>query len=329
MLRLEGALVPMSVSHVAECPDLGPQCFDDTGAATQGVRPLHHPGHGETRPYNHHLDQLMGEAIFSASLGITPYFGLETRWSLRITHVDASFSELDGTPKEVPGEIHHRDETLVDVADPWLLGRVGGAVGDFTSLARLGLSFPLGRTEPDPYRAGRRGESHQHLQGGTGTFVPILGAGVSYTIAPVTLGLGGVAFFSLYENHHGYRAPSRFYLTQRTTVSVLEGVLAPFAEVSLAHVTEEYWQGLAGLEGTNVRTELYLGGGLAWRFADTWSLDGSVSGRVANFTEGASFDTYGLFRLGVSKSFSLWDDDDDEATIEERREGDVIEFEKK
>ncbi len=328
MLRLEGALVPMAVSHVAECPDLGPQCFDDTAQALQGVRPLHHPGHASTTPYNHHLDQWMGEVNLGASLGITPYFGLETRWSLRITRVDASFSELDGTPKDVPDEIHHRDETLVDVADPWLLGRVGAARGDFTSLVRLGLSFPLGRTEPDPYRAGRRGEAHQHLQGGTGTFVPILGAGVSYRIAPVTLGLGGIAFFSLYENHHGYRAPSRFYLSQRTTVAFLDGALSPFAEVSLAHITEEYWQGFAGLEGTNVRTELYLGGGLGWQFADSWAIDASVSGRVANFTEGASFDTYGLFRLGLTKTFSLWDDADGGA-IEERRDGDVIEFEKR
>lgn len=322
----------MSVSHVAECPDLGPQCFDDeqqAGSAPQGgAQPLHHPGdHPDTTPYNHHLDQVMAETILMASLGITPYFGIDARWSLRITSVDASFSELDGIPKRVPDEIHHRDETLVDPTDPWLLGRLAGSSGDFVSIVRFGLSFPVGRTEPDPFRAGRQGESHQHLQAGTGTFVPILGFGMSYTIAPVTLGLGGIGFFSMDENGHGYRAPSRFYANQRTVVSLLEGVLAPFADISVAHITQEYWQGLPGLEGSAVRTELYLGGGLTYRFADAWSVDAMASGRVATFTEAPTFKTYGLFSLGLTARFGLWGDD--ATQIEEHREGDVIEFEKK
>src|SRR5688500_8535818 len=182
----------MSVSHVAECPDLGPDCFGP-------VKPV---------PYNHHVDQVIAETVLDVGLGITPWLGIDMRWSLRVADVDPTYSELDGTPKEVPDDIHHHDVTLVDVTDPWLLARFGAVAGDFVSVARLGLSFPVGRTEPDPYQLGRRGESHEHLQAGTGTFVPIAGFGVAYTVAPVTMALGGIGFFNLYENDEGFRSPA-------------------------------------------------------------------------------------------------------------------------
>ena len=90
----------MTVSHVAECPDLGPACFG---------------GGPEPTPYNHHVDQVIAETVLDASLGLTPWLALDTRWSLRIADVKPTYSELDGTPKQVPNDIHHHDETLVDV----------------------------------------------------------------------------------------------------------------------------------------------------------------------------------------------------------------------
>ena len=54
-----------------------------------------------------------------------------------------------------------------------------------------------------------------------------------------------------------------------------------------------------------------------------------ASGRVATFTEAPTFKTYGLFRLGLTTRFGLWGNDPAASTVEERRDGDVIEFEKK
>ena len=324
-LRLEQSLVPMTVTHVAECPDLGPECFSGGPAPT---------------PYNHHVDQVIAETVLDASLAITSWFAVDTRWSFRIADVNPTYSELDGTPKQVPNDIHHHDETLFDITDPWLLGRFAASRGNFVGIARLGLSFPIGRTEEDPYRLGRQGKSHEHLQAGTGTFVPIVGFGMAYTIAPVTIALGGIGFFNFYESSKGYRAPARLYGNHRVSVALLDGKLTPFVEATLAHEGEEYWHGEVGLEGSNVRTEVFLGGGIGWRFSDPWTLEATVRGRVAALTDAPAFKQSGLFSLALSTSFDLWqtaeerpksetNEKDTEPGIVEKRKGDVIEFEKK
>jgi hypothetical protein len=311
-LRLEQFVVPMSVSHVADCPDLGPECLDGGPPPT---------------PYNHHVDQVIAETVLDVSLGLTPWLAIDARWGLRVADVSPTYSELDGTPKDVPNDIHHHDETLVDVTDPWLLVRFGARAGNLVTSARLGASLPVGRTEPDPYRLGRQGMSHEHLQAGTGTVVPIVGLGAAYRVAPVTLSLGAIGLFNAYENDQGFRAPLRLYASHRVSVSLLEETLTPFAEAVLAHEGEEYWQGEPGLEGSNVRTEIYLGGGIAWRFYDRWTVDAAVRGRVATLTDAPTFTQYGLFSLGLSTSFDLWKDHDPK--IREQRSPGVIEFEKK
>lgn len=320
----------MNVSHVADCPDLGPECF--------------HGGHRPT-PYNHHIDQLMAETVFDVGLGITSWLGIDMRWSLRVADVNPTYSELDGTPKEVPNDIHHHDETLVDVTDPWVLFRLGSVQGDFVGMMRIGASFPVGRTEPDPYALGREGEWHQHLQAGTGTVVPIVGFGMGYTIGraakvPVTLGLSGIGFFNAYENDEGFRAPVRLYASHTVAVSFMGGKLTPFVETTLAHEGEEFWGGDVGLEGSNIRTEVYLGGGIEWRFYDAWAVNVTTRGRIATLTEAPTFTNYGLFSLGVSTSFDLWDTQQESADetpaaepapgpkIREQHKGGVTEFEK-
>lgn len=321
----------MTASHLAECPDLGPECFGGGQIPT---------------PYYHHIDQVLAETALEASLGIARWFALDTRWSLRIADVNPSYSELDGTPKSVPNDIHHHDETLVDVTDPWLLGRFAAIQGNFIGALRLGASFPLGRTEPDPYALGRRGESHQHLQAGSGTLVPIAGFGMAYTFGPttsvpVTIGLSGIGFFSACENENGFQAPVRLYSSQRIAVSFMDQTFTPSLDVTLAHEGEEYWHGAAGPEGSNIRTELYLGGGFEWRFVDAWAVEFTTRGRVLALSDAPSFKSFGQFSLSVSTSFDLWNTKQEETggkastpeapaapKIREKQENGVVEFEK-
>ncbi len=322
-LELDQSIVPLSVSHVEGCPDLGPTC---AGA----VKPT---------AYYHHVDELIAETALSASLAITPYFGIDTRWSVRIVDVNPTYSELDGTPKSVPDDIHHHSETLGGVTDPWLLARFAAVKGSFVSVARLGLSFPLGKTVADPYRLSRAGKWHEHVQLGTGTFVPIVGLSLAYTVAPVTIALGGTGLFSAYESSKGYRAPARFYFDQRVSVALLDGALTPFAQATLGHEGEDYWHGDIGGEGSNVRTEIYVGGGLGWRFYEGWSVEGSARGRVASLTDAPTFKSAGTFTLGLSTSFDLWKTAAEKAAktdanepiaphIVERRHDGIVEFEK-
>ncbi|MCK6592760.1 MAG: hypothetical protein L6Q76_34825, partial [Polyangiaceae bacterium] len=134
-LRLGQSLLAATTSHRAECPDLGPEC--------QGSTP--------PVPYNHHIDVLMGETTLEVSYGVAPFVAAEARLSLRLSSVTPTYTELDGTPKLVANDIHHRDETLAGPGDPWLSVRLGAQAGKLISTARIGFSLPLGRTEPDPY----------------------------------------------------------------------------------------------------------------------------------------------------------------------------------
>jgi hypothetical protein len=305
--------VPLSVDHIEDCPDLGPRCAGP-------VKPT---------PYWHHVKELVAETALDATLGITPYFSVEARWSLQITDVSPTYSELDGTPKLVPNDIHHHDETLVDVTDPWLLAQLAGVKGNLVSVARLGLSLPVGRTVPDPYVLGREGKSHEHVQSGTGTFVPIVGFAAAYAVAPVTIGLGGMAFFNLSTNEHGYRAPARLFVDHRVSVSLLGGRVTPFVDATFSHAGEEYWHDVMGLEGTTVRTEIYLGGGVDWAFRRRWNVEASVRGRVASLTDAATFSSPGVFGLALWTTFPLWGAETKAPTrIRETRHDSVVEFEK-
>ncbi|MFO0614525.1 MAG: hypothetical protein U0414_18210 [Polyangiaceae bacterium] len=288
------------MSHVEGCPDLGPACASPSPPA----------------PYWHYVDELIAETALGARLAVTNAFAIETRWALRVVDVNPTYAELDGTPKIVPGEIHHHDETLVDVTDPWFVAVFSAATSGFVSTARLGLSLPIGRTEDDPYALGAQGKSHEHIQAGTGTVLPILGFDLAYTFArrsvvPITLGVGGTALFSLYANEKGYRAPTRFDVGLPISASFLEGRLTPTIALRLAHDGEEYWHGEVGGEGTMVRTELFLGGSLAWRFVDRWWLAGAATGRIASFTDAPTFESVGTFTLSLGTTFDLWDTDEE------------------
>jgi hypothetical protein len=291
-LRLSGSLVPAaSVSHVAECPDLGPACEGG------GLPPT---------PYNHHVELWNSEIALDASLGLAPWLALEVRAALRIVDVTPTYSELDGTPKEVPGDIHHHDETLVGPSDPWIVGRVGAGSGDWVTTARLGFTLPIGSTEPNPYVLGRRGISHEHIQLGTGVVMPIVGGGVAYVGGPVDASLSYLGIYGLYENGEGFRPPSRTFLELRAAVPLLDRTLEPFAVLDLAHEGEELWDGRPGLEGSNIRSDVLVGGGVSWTVVPDGSVDVSLRGRVARLTDAAAFDQTVAIGLGLRTAFELW-----------------------
>jgi hypothetical protein len=288
-LRLGTSMLAGAASHLAECPDLGPEC-------KSGAPPT---------PYNHHVALFMTEVGLDAAYGIAPWLAAELRFTLRVVDTTPTYSERDGTPKQVPNDIHHHNETILGPSDPWLVLRFGGAAGKLTTAARVGVSLPLGGTQPDPYKLGAEGKSHEHTQLGTGTFVPIVGLGLSYSIEPVELSATALGLFSLYQNSLGYHAPSRYFLSVRASLPLISGKLIPYVAADLPHETQELWNGSPGLEGSNVRTELLLGGGLAWEFVPAWQLEIGVRARAVRFTTAAAFDYPGLLQFGLSTHFDL------------------------
>jgi hypothetical protein len=136
---------------------------------------------------------------------------LETVVPFDVKRVRARYELPDGSRFDNPqADLHHRSETLSGISDiqQWFGINVRDVLfesGEFGLAA--GVSLPVGRTEPNPYKLADEGRKHQHIQFGTGTFDPLLRA--RYFVKPawwgVSLAAGGQ--LPLYENRHGFRAP--------------------------------------------------------------------------------------------------------------------------
>lgn len=181
---MSGAWSTLETSHVAECPDVAPEC------AVLFIAPHKH----EARVGLAHYD-------LSAHYGLRDGVQLSLRVPYDVKAMRIDYTTLDGAPYTPPyGDIHHRTETLSGAGDPSLTLDV--ARGAF--ILGGGLTFPAGRIEKNPLDLGRRGLTHQHMQFGSGTFQPILAAqwSASRWVASAE------ARLSMMENREGFRAPS-------------------------------------------------------------------------------------------------------------------------
>lgn len=159
-----------------------------------------------------------------AELGLT--YGWKHDWelSLRIPwerkaqragiELTAPATPADRESIERNAEIHHRTETYSGMADVMALARRRSfdrfLDGDALSIA-FGASIPTGRTEEDPYRLGRRGKRHLHIQFGTGTVDPLLEASYLLPLGDGSqwrLHSSATARVPLYENSRGYEGPT-------------------------------------------------------------------------------------------------------------------------
>jgi len=163
----------------------------------------------DQQPAEHVLDIGMLQWDLDAQLGVHRRFAFELLLPVRTTVINATFLDGDGQEQPEFSSIHHRDETIAGIGDFTLGGRIGLVlpqdVPRWTLALRTGLSFPTGRTEPDPFVLGEQGQEHQHMFFGSGTFDPMVG--LDTNLAFDRFGLVGwmLARSALYENRHGYR----------------------------------------------------------------------------------------------------------------------------
>ena len=107
--------------------------------------------------------------------------------------------------------IHHRNEVYRSFADARLLvsHRFANLLHDDDLLVvSVGTSIPIGATETDPFKLGDAGQTHLHIQFGTGTFDPT--AALHYeTLLSSTLSVNTSVHgrFPFYENSKTYRGP--------------------------------------------------------------------------------------------------------------------------
>ena len=216
------------------------------------------------------------EARLHGAYGISDALGVELQLPLRLTRTTIEYHTLDGapfTPRDP--DLHHRDETLYGLGDPWLLGRAAASVADVELAGKLGVTLPLGSTEDNPFALGDLGIRHQHIQLGTGTFDPVAVVDARRRLGGrFQVAVHGQAQLVLYENARGYRAGSRFAAGLLGRLSLLPSLLVA-ATADVVHERPERWDGEILQDGNLGRTDVLAGAGVVCRIGRT-SLAASV-----------------------------------------------------
>jgi hypothetical protein len=219
--------------------------------------------------FNHDQNIYPVELRAVLELGLTPGWGVEAQIPFRLTRTSVRYTTPDGQPyAPLDPDVHHRNETVAGLADPWLLGRYATVFGDVLVTARAGLTLPLGHTEEDPFALGSRGLRHQHIQLGNGTFDPLLAVDVSRAFGRVQLGGFAMAQLTLYDNDKGFRAGNRWMAGLQGGTPLVAGLVGALG-LDLLHESPERWGGKIQQDGNLGRTELLAGLSLTRSFRST------------------------------------------------------------
>lgn len=240
------------IVHEAGCEDLG----------TCGEIPVQ-----ELHYHDQRVTPL--EARLQAEYSMTDVWGVELQLPFRTVFAEVHYETPEGEPYEPLDEgVHHRDEVLLGIGDPWLLGRAQLDIGKLDLVLRAGATLPLGRTEENPFALGDEGLTHQHIQMGTGTFDPVGSIDLQRRWRRHYVRGYLLALAALYENNHGYQAPLRAQ-TGAFWGALLSKTTSAEGGLELMHEGPERWDGEIEQDGSLGRTELMLSSGLSQAVGDT------------------------------------------------------------
>lgn len=262
------------------------------------------------QPGRHEVTLWSMDMALISRLGLLDWLDVRLRFKLRFVDVRAAFTDKDGKPLPDYSSIHHRNETLFGPGDPdvqvgfrplrptrkqpWLL-EFGG-----------GLSFPLGRIEPDPYTAGREGKEHQHIMFGSGTFDPIGFLTAGY-LAPS---------FQLYANVllRGAILPNRYGFQQGMTLRASLSAESAFglrqwsfqARAAFLLARAGLWSGKLDPDAASGRVSLLLTASVFWEPRPNWQLGLQASAPINLFVEGGDLLTPFVIGLSLQVQFRLF-----------------------
>jgi thiol-disulfide isomerase/thioredoxin len=259
----------------------------------------------------HDQNIALGELRISAELGVAEDIGIALSLPLRM--VDTSIRYLDAGGDEVAivdDDLHHRNETLVGLVDPWLLGHWHRQRGALSLDLRGGLSLPLGRTEEDPFVLGDAGMRHQHVQFGTGTFNPIASVGVGYDLGRFALRGTAVTQQVLYENGKGYQAGDRYAGGVAATSPLGTRAWRFEAGAELMAETRELWNGVAHEDdGNQGRIDVLAAAAVGRAIGGGFDAHLGIKVPVYTHVVGGQLDYPIILELGVSRMFELGGDE--------------------
>lgn len=284
-LTLDGSVTKSS--HVEECPDIGPACDRSP----------------QPPSYVHDLVNWTYGATVDAQYGIARYFGLAVSVPLRAVTTRVKYETLDGAPYDpVPPDVHHRDRTLVGLADPSLSVLFGRRFEKVSFAIRAGALLPLGKTlDEDPFIAGRDGRPHEHVQFGVGTVRPTFGSSLGIDLGTIGFDAWNVGVLSLATNSIGYKPGQRFAAGARVTFALSRFTFGVGSEVS--HESTETWAGLQPAEGNLGRTDVVALATARTQIGEKSGLFASVRVPLYVNAVGAQLSYPAFVQLGVATSF--------------------------
>lgn len=237
------------------------------------------PKTGRARPIQamkHQIWMWTMDLNLFTQLGITAWMNVRFNLPIRYVQVTARFQDEQGNILPSYASIHHRDEILVGLGDPdlqvsfrpmtvtgrqpWLL-EFGG-----------GLSFPAGRTEADPYVAGREGREHQHVMFGTGTFDPVGFLIFGYIHPKVQLYSNATIRAALYPNSFKFQEGIRFQGSIAAESGFGLKTWSFMFQTSVVVKRPGYWSGVQDQEVASGRTDLLFTLGVFWRPTANWQV---------------------------------------------------------
>ncbi|HSR97307.1 MAG TPA: cupredoxin domain-containing protein [Kofleriaceae bacterium] len=249
------------------------------------------------------------EARLAAELGIRDGLAAGLMLPLRVYRTTIRYLGTGGEQVAIENpNIHHRNETLAGMGDPWLVGRVSHRLGGFLVGARLGVSLPLGRTEPDPFELGDMGLPHEHSQFGTGTLLPIAGVEAVRVFDRFSIDAAALTVQSVYANGRGYQAGDR-YAGALGVASALGTKRWRFRIAGEAQgETAERWHGMIHAEeGNTGRVDVLAGLEATWLCSDDWHVSASLRLPVYTRVEGGQLDVTGFAGVSFGTHFHLFE----------------------
>ena len=249
------------------------------------------------------------ETRLGAEYALTPYLAIGGALPYRVVDVDVHYTDASsGTPRDPSfAGIHARPETYQGIGDASLHVHAALSRGGFVIHARAGTTLPLGHAlEEDPFALGRIGQEHDHIQLGTGTFMPFLAAEVQRPLGSTTLAAWSLAYLSVYESSVGYKPGTRISGGLSASSGLGSKVLTFGLAADIHAETAEKWNGVVPLdEGNAGRYDILVGGSVAWRATDRIAITADVKAPVYSHVTGSQLD-YGIVAgLGIVAAFDV------------------------
>jgi hypothetical protein len=259
-------------------------------------------------PEWHDVTLYFTELRLHGAYGLTNWLAIDLLWSLRVVVQRFVLEDAATRAPIAPPfgtELHHRNETLVGLTDPWLSLRAAQQLGPWSFAFRAGLTLPVGRTVPNPFALARAGKVHEHIQFGTGTVDPLAEVELRRAIGRFTVSADALAKASLYQNPNGYRAGGQLAVALRAWSDLWTKRLNFMLGLTLHNEQPETWEGLEESEGNLGRTDLLLDTSISVRLPRAVYL--SLAARLPVFTvaAGEQLATPAILEMGVTRSFDL------------------------